>query len=224
MILGLNIQASTDSTNLNKKTKEQIEKIMSELDIKILHGNEAKPFLNDIAQMRIEMFREFPYLYDGSIEYERNYLEGYFSSPSSTIILGFSGKRLIAFSSSIALNDEMDEIKQPFIDQKLPLKDYFYIGEMMIQPEFRGKGLLRQFFDTQENYAKQNGYKHSVFMTVRRSDEHIERPEDYKDIAPIWRHFEYEILPNMQIDMPWQRVDTGKEEMNVLDVWYKKIN
>ena len=34
----------------------------------------------DLARLRIGVFREFPYLYDGSLDYERDYLADYAST------------------------------------------------------------------------------------------------------------------------------------------------
>ena len=196
---------------------------MRGIEIKVIQGMDARQYLNDIAEMRIVMFKEFPYLYDGSIEDERQYLEGYFKSETSTIILVFDGDEVVAFSSVISLADEMDEIKQPFIDKGLPLDEYAYIGEMMIKPEYRQQGLLYRLKEKQEAIIREHRYQNVIFMTVYRDQDHIARPHNYKDPAIVWRHFGYEILPNMRIEMPWQRVDTGKEEMNYLDVWYKKL-
>ena len=32
---------------------------------------------DDIASLRLKVFKDFPYLYDGNIEYEHKYLERY---------------------------------------------------------------------------------------------------------------------------------------------------
>ena len=33
--------------------------------------------ISDLASLRIEVFRDFPYLYDGDFEYEKKYLQTY---------------------------------------------------------------------------------------------------------------------------------------------------
>ena len=35
------------------------------VEIKSLSGIDATPYLDDLARLRIEVFRAFPYLYDG---------------------------------------------------------------------------------------------------------------------------------------------------------------
>ena len=40
------------------------------ISVKRFSGTEAQPYLPDLARLRIEVFREFPYLYDGNLDYE----------------------------------------------------------------------------------------------------------------------------------------------------------
>ena len=43
------------------------------LEIKSFSGADARPFLDDVARLRIAVFRDFPYLYDGDPDYERGF-------------------------------------------------------------------------------------------------------------------------------------------------------
>jgi len=47
------------------------------LRIQIVKGSAILSHLEDIARLRIQVFREWPYLYDGSMEYEREYSRTY---------------------------------------------------------------------------------------------------------------------------------------------------
>jgi hypothetical protein len=194
------------------------------LEIKSLDGESAREFFNEIAQIRIDLFREFPYLYDGSIEYEREYLETYFKSKNSKIILGLDKGKIVAFSSSISLNEEIEEIKAPFLNRNLDISQYHYIGEVMIKNEYRNLSLPLEFERIHKEFATQKGHSKLVFMTVRRELNDISRPYKYKDPEKLWRYIGYKILDNMNIEMSWKRIDTGKDENNVLDIWQKNLN
>lgn len=39
-----------------------------------VRGGEAERFVDGLASLRIRVFRDFPYLYDGDMDYERRYL------------------------------------------------------------------------------------------------------------------------------------------------------
>ncbi|MEK9766417.1 MAG: GNAT family N-acetyltransferase, partial [Thalassolituus sp.] len=59
------------------------------------HGSDIATFLDDIAALRIQVFREFPYLYEGTAEYEKNYLQTYLDCPDSVAVLAWDDERLI---------------------------------------------------------------------------------------------------------------------------------
>jgi len=44
------------------------------LEVKSLIGNEINSVLPDLARLRITVFRDWPYLYDGTLDYEEKYL------------------------------------------------------------------------------------------------------------------------------------------------------
>jgi hypothetical protein len=48
-------------------------------DLKILRlkGQDIIPFIPELAKLRIEIFKSYPYLYDGDLDYEHNYLNTY---------------------------------------------------------------------------------------------------------------------------------------------------
>lgn len=47
--------------------------------------------LDAVAELRIKVFAEFPYLYAGDLEYERNYLEVYLESAGAIIVGAWRG-------------------------------------------------------------------------------------------------------------------------------------
>lgn len=206
---------STIATPINAETA---------LSIQTFSGGEARSHWQQIAQLRIDMFKEFPYLYEGSLDYEMDYLETYFKSPNSVILLVFDQDNLVGFSNAIPLTEEMKEIQEPFLQKGIDIRDYLYVGEFMIQPSYRGRGLLRKFIEHHEALAVRHGCNNIVFMTVNRSVNHPCRPKDYASPDPIWEHFGYRRIQGMDITMIWKQVDTHKDEVNKLAIWQKHTN
>lgn len=56
---------------------------MNDLKIRALIGMEANPFIRDLAGLRIKLFREYLYLYNGALEYEEHHLKSYTDSGES---------------------------------------------------------------------------------------------------------------------------------------------
>ena len=54
------------------------------------HGAEIEPHLEALGGLRIVVFREFPYLYEGTLAAEREYLQVYVRSPYNPIYIKLS--------------------------------------------------------------------------------------------------------------------------------------
>ena len=55
------------------------------IQTRILTGNAVGEVLDDLARLRIAVFRDWPYLYDGDVAYERDYLTAY-QSPGAVVV------------------------------------------------------------------------------------------------------------------------------------------
>ena len=60
---------------------------MSSVEIRPVTGIAVEPWLDELAKLRIEVFRDFPYLYEGDLAYERRYLDRYAQSDQSVFVL-----------------------------------------------------------------------------------------------------------------------------------------
>jgi len=57
-------------------------------------GAQLGAYLDAVARLRIAVFRDFPYLYDGTMEYERNYLQTYLRCPQAVVVVAFAGQEV----------------------------------------------------------------------------------------------------------------------------------
>ena len=87
---------------------------MSAVEIRPVSGIAVEPWLDELADLRIRIFRDYPYLYDGSVEYERDYLDRYARSKQSVVVLAMEYNRLIGAATGLPLNDADPEFVAPF--------------------------------------------------------------------------------------------------------------
>ena len=69
------------------------------IDTRVLAGDARVQALDSVAALRISVFRDWPYLYDGSLAYERDYLRTYIDSPNAILVGAFDGDRLVGAST-----------------------------------------------------------------------------------------------------------------------------
>jgi len=124
------------------------------MDIELLQGPQIAPHIEDLARLRITVFREFPYLYDGSLDYEAEYLDTYVRSADSLCVLVRDEGRVVGASTALPLADETPEFQQPFLAAGWDPTRIFYCAESVLLPGWRGLGLGVRFFAEREAHAR----------------------------------------------------------------------
>ena len=74
------------------------------VSVKRFRGDAARPYLQELARLRIEVFREFPYLYNGDLDYECNYLNTYADVADGVIVVAFDADRAVGASTGLPLS------------------------------------------------------------------------------------------------------------------------
>ena len=131
---------------------------MSTITTRVLTGDDLEAVLEDVARLRIDVFRDWPYLYDGSLDYERSYMESYRGKDHAVVVGAFDQDRLIGAATGTPLEDHAGDFAAPFAGTGLGLKDVFYCAESVLLPTYRGRGLGHAFFDAREAHARRIGF------------------------------------------------------------------
>ena len=188
-----------------------------------LHGAEVEPWLDELGRLRIAVFREYPYLYDGTLEYERDYLRTYVrSSDSLVVVLADEAKRVLGATTCLPLRDEGPEFQQAFIEAGYDVNDVCYFGESILLPELRGRGHGKEFFKRREAQVQKLGLKYSAFCVVDRPDDHPLRPAGYRPLDEFWKSQGYTKNPSMKATFTWKEVGEESESPKTLTFWLKQ--
>lgn len=193
------------------------------LSVKTVCGGAMAPFIADIARLRIAVFREFPYLYDGSVEYEERYLAHYVRTPRSVVVLALDDDQIVGASTGLPLEDDSGPFAQPFVEDGHDVSEIFYCAESILLPPYRGSGLYRTFFDGREAHAREHGFDVSAFCGVNRPVDHPLRPADYTPLDEVWQHFGYQKVPGLKATLPWRDIDQSADTEKSLTFWLKHL-
>jgi GNAT superfamily N-acetyltransferase len=191
--------------------------------VRALTGAALDAALDDVARLRIAVFRDWPYLYDGTLEYERAYLQTYRDSPGALLVGAFDGDRLIGASTSTPMEDHAEAFGAPFATRGLALTDILYGAESVLLPEYRGRGLGHRFFDLREDHARGLGRHHVAFCSVKRPDDHPARPATFRTNDAFWQGRGYAILPGVMAEFSWKDVGDAVETVKPLQFWMRAV-
>ena len=87
---------------------------MSDIGLHTLKGSAIEPRLDELAHLRITVFRDYPYLYDGSFAYEADYLRRYAECPESLFVLAEDGAALVGAARVMPLAKDGAEFRATF--------------------------------------------------------------------------------------------------------------
>jgi GNAT superfamily N-acetyltransferase len=197
--------------------------MMTTLKIVRLKGLEAKPYIPDLAALRMAIFRSFPYLYDGDMDYEKKYLQRYTDSPHANIVLVFDGNKVVGASTAMPLSEEADYVKAAFENTGIDMQKVFYFGESVLQPEYRGQEIGKTFFAEREVAALEQGCTIASFCAVERPANHPRQPADWHSLENFWKKLGYEKHREIQTAYTWKDLDEELESPKPMVFWIKQL-
>lgn len=192
---------------------------------KRVSGADIAPHVSDLARLRIEVFRDFPYLYDGNEAYERKYLQTYVDSPRSLAVLVYDGDALIGASTGLPMQDETAEFQKAFLDHGYDVAKVFYCGESVLHKAYRGRGVYKHLFQAREQHAATlPGIELCAFCGVRRPPDHPLRPPAYAPLDEIWQRFGYRERPELETQYVWKDIDAADPTAKTMRFWTKRLH
>lgn len=190
-----------------------------------LSGSEARRYASELAELRVKVFAEFPYLYAGTEDYERGYLERYFRAERAFIFLVRDAGKPVGATTGIWAAEEEASFREPLLGYGLDPKEVFYFGESVLLPAYRGQGLGKRFFTERERYARTlPSIRWLAFAAVVRPAAHPLRPRDYKSLDGLWKAQGFIPAAELKTSYSWQDINESAESAKEMQFWLKHLD
>lgn len=179
-----------------------------------------------LAALRIKVFHDYPYLYDGNLAYEENYLKSY--QHDEAIVVAVYDKKdvgdyLVGAATGSPMHLHAAEFAEPFKAQGYDIDSLYYCGESVLLSDYRGQGIGHLFFDEREKKAKSLGKTWICFCSVMREDNHPLKPTGYRSLNGFWQKRGYKPLADVIARFSWKDVRQSQETEKSLQFWIKKL-
>ncbi len=192
--------------------------------VKSVTGQDIHALLPDLARLRMTVFRDWPYLYDGTLDYEETYLKKFAAAKGAVVIAAYDGPAMVGASTGAPMIEHADEFGEPFKKAGYDISKIFYCGESVLLKSHRGFGLGHAFFDGREGRAhKLGGFTHSSFCRVVRPGDHPLKPAGYAPLDPFWKKRGYAPVEGIVATYDWKDIDQSHETTHTMQFWMKAL-
>jgi GNAT superfamily N-acetyltransferase len=190
-----------------------------------LTGSALEDAVPELARLRMAVFRDWPYLYDGTLGYEQNYLAGFSAAAGAVVVAAYYAYAMIGAATAAPLLGSAAEFAEPFLARGHDPAKVFYFGESVLLKAYRGKGLGHAFFDHREAHARSFGrFSLAAFCAVQRPADHPLRPQDYVPLDAFWRKRGFKKADGLTTSFSWKDVDQPDETAKPMQFWIKALD
>lgn len=192
--------------------------------VRPLSGAALAAALPALARLRIEVFRDWPYLYDGTTEYEERYLSRLASASDAVVVIAREGDEIVGGATGCPMVGHADEFAAPFKARGYDVERIFYFGESVLRKPLRGQGIGHKFFDEREAHARRlDRFTHTAFCGVVRPDDHPLRPASYRPLDAFWMKRGYRRVDGLVATFAWKDVDQPGETDKTMQFWMRAL-
>lgn len=193
------------------------------ITVRPLTGPEIAGAIDDLAQLRIAVFADWPYLYDGEPAYEAGYLREFMAAPDAVLVCAFDGARIVGAATASPMAAQKAEFQAPFKARGMDVSRLFYFGESVLLAQYRGHGIGHAFFDHREAQARACGAGAATFAAVIRPADHPDRPRDYLPLDGFWRGRGYAPVPGFVTQLAWKDHRDADETPKPMQYWLRAL-
>jgi GNAT superfamily N-acetyltransferase len=202
--------------------------LLSGVVIEPLTGAALVAALPALARLRIEVFRAWPYLYEGTLDYEQGYLRRFAAARDAVVVAARDGAEIVGVATASPLTEHTAKFAPDFSAHGFDPDRVFYCGESVLLPAYRGRGIGNAFFAHREAQARAcvgpaGRYTHSAFCGVIRPDQHPARPAGYVPLDSFWRRRGYAPVPGLVGHFSWQDVGDRNQTEHPMQFWAKPL-
>jgi GNAT superfamily N-acetyltransferase len=192
--------------------------------MELLHGKEIDAHVKQITDLALIIYREYPYLYEGTEEEYLPLIQHYAQSERGLAYLLYDDEKPVGVAIGTALQSMRESYKEPILNSHLKdeIDSLFYLGEFLLLKEYRGKGFGKQMYNDFEKTVKTNkSYTGICFCKIVEFDQHPGMPANYKPLDGFWSTLGFHKLPNIQFSVSWRNVNEQNESPHQLVYWIK---
>lgn len=173
-----------------------------------IEGIRIAPYIEDIGRLRIKVFREYPYLYDGELKIEQSYLTLFAHSKEGLAVIALEDDRIVGAITGAPVEDTLKQTIRMFKEKQIPTQDLFYMGDIVVLKDYQGKGIGSRLYKAFEQLVRKKGkFKRITLCEVEREN----KPAGVRGATGFFKMLGYVKDPTLVTHQSWKDIGDIKE-------------
>lgn len=194
----------------------------SSIVIEVLKGNEVIPYLKKWIEIRLLFYKDYPYLYDGTMEGEEHYLRMYSNSENTLLVMAKRGEEIIGAVIGLPLPESPEENKDAFQEAGMLQEELFYLGDSIVTKEFKTSNVQEQMYHKFESAVKHlEKYRGIVVCEIERDVNDPKKVANDTFYELAWNNRGFIKEPNQTVLFSWQEIDDVESSDHRMVFWRK---
>ena len=192
------------------------------MEIEAIWGKQFRSYASAVTSMRLSIFREWPYFYAGDEKVEADYSRLYAESSNSLLIIGRENGKIIGVTTGLPLEELDPFYLTPF--QKRSVHSFFYLGEILLLKEFRGRGLgLQMHAAFESEVRKQARYNKIYILRILCDPKDPRKPKEDPDLDRFWHRLGYIERADLNLEIEYQEIGRDSPSLHLFQYSFKDI-
>ena len=179
-----------------------------------------------IATLRLMVFSEYPYCYQGSFEDEQKHFGQYTCHEDRSLAVLFEKNQIIGLSTRIPAASALPLLGRavPELERRgVNIEQHYYVIESMIKQAFRGKKRGQLLYQEHEVFIRRRGYQTNCLLTL--ATESTITSVEKKPFTSLWHWLGFKKTA-IQTSFTWltRMFDhLVREQSHVFDFWARDL-
>jgi GNAT superfamily N-acetyltransferase len=182
----------------------------------VLKGAQIKSIEESFADLRITIFREYPYLYEGDSSTEKQYFAMF--GDSALCIIAIDGSAIVGIIIGIPLQDAFKRLLEPLTEA--PIQKMFYLADLLVLKSYRGQRIGHTLYELFEKEVQKTGqFTTIIIREIFKSHDDPKKPSDYHSLDLFWNKRGFKKMEGFSQQDKWKAI--GDEDISLHTMIYQ---
>lgn len=194
--------------------------------IEVFKGAEIIPYVKKVTDLSLAIYREYPYLYEGTEEEYMPFIEHYAKSELGMACILFDDEKPVGVAIGMPMDTMRKKYQEPLLSKypEANINSFFYLGEFLILKEYRGKGFGKQIYvELEQSIKKEKLFKTICFCKIDEFELHPLKPDNYKSLDEFWRKLGFEQVEDLSTSVAWRNINELEDSPHKMVYWIKTM-